>query len=182
MNYTDPSGLFVHKKIKRVAGKVVGKVVYAACSEPRIVIPCGYAGLGPLGDSYFDFNVTVGCGSGISFGFQYKASQGFHPYGGAGVSTCPNLSASFSIGYNQDITDGRNCYVQGGYNFPTPWGISAGPTGSAGFAPVEDKEGRLNFFDNSASFFWEAGAAIGTPGLSGFTGCTEVGSLPYLSW
>jgi hypothetical protein len=178
VTYTDPSGLFVHKKIK----KAVGKVVYAACSQPQTVLPCGYAGLGPLGDSYFDLNITAGCGLGGSLGLQYSAGEGFHPYYGGGITTCA-AAASFTVAPDQSITSGANCGVQGSFLAPTPWVVGIGPTGQFGAAPLEDKEGNIDFFSADAEPFGEIGVSVGLPyGVGVSATCIRVLDVPFLSW
>lgn len=152
-----------------------------ACSPAQTVVGCGLVGLGPLGDSYFDYNVTAGCVFNITFGFQYKASQGVHTYGGSGGGSC-GASGSFSVGYNYDITPGTNCGLQGSLLF-LPWGPGFfGLSGQLGFA----KEGtKFNPFAllSSSDDFREVGVSYGQPAGFGYAGtCYDVRPIRGLSW
>ena len=187
--YVDPYGTDIcstigglfgsNKGCKDTAKAVVNVAVDAGCSGTQVIL-CGYVGLGPLGDSYFDYNLTVGCGRFVfTGGFQYSAHQGLHPYAGGGGGNC-TFTGSADIGYNQEITPGSNCGVQIGYVFETPWG-PIGPTAQYGGGSF-DYEGHLDFKRSSPQEFWEVGIAVGTPGRSYAGTCYRVFSVPYLSW
>jgi len=146
------------------------------------MISCGYVGLGPLGDSYFDYNVTAGCYFNVTFAFQYKASQGVHTYGGSGVGTGGG-SASFTVGYNRDITRGTNCGLQGNLGF-LPWG--PGLFGIAARLGHAKETSRLNPFAlrKASEGFQEYGISygVGPRPFSFAATCYQVVPVRGLSW
>jgi RHS repeat-associated protein len=188
VNFTDRSGLCFGlgncgpiddvDNVLEEAYRAGDDAAHVACVGSTVVA-CGLAGLGPLGDSYFDLNFTIGCLGGVTVGLQYKASQGLYGYAGSGASSCYNLGASLSVAPTYDITPGLNCAGQVGWNFPTPWVVPTGPTGSFGVAPagdnVMDGEKRL-----SDRLFEEIGVGVGLSGGSLFAGCTNV--RPIMPW
>ncbi len=125
---------------------------------------------------------AAGCGLGGSLGLQYSAGEGFHPYYGGGITTCA-AAASFTVAPDQSITSGANCGVQGSFLAPTPWVVGIGPTGQFGAAPLEDKEGNIDFFSADAEPFGEIGVSVGLPyGVGVSATCIRVLDVPFLSW
>jgi hypothetical protein len=91
--------------------------------------------------------------------------------------------ASFTVAPYQSITSGANCGVQGSFLAPTPWVVGIGPTGQFGAAPLEDKEGNIDFFSAGAEPFGEVGVSVGLPyGVGVSATCIRVLDVPFLSW
>jgi RHS repeat-associated protein len=190
VNAIDPYGLFcigpeevcekVEDAIEAVdsfASSPVGEAVL--CPPGAVFTPGGMLGCGVvaaantpetvelLANSYYDLNVTVGCGDVASFGVQVSWDDGFHPYSGVGTG-CPVASGSFTMAPNQSITPGLNCGAQLSYDFPTPLGVGVGPTAQGGAAAPAYGEG-TTFVP-----FAEVGISIGVPFFSHSETCNVV--------
>jgi hypothetical protein len=123
-----------------------------------------------FGNSYYDLNITAGCGLVGTAGVQFSWNEGVHPYLGGGVAGFCGGTGSFTVGPYQRITTGLACGAQGGYNFPLGqtgiFQIGAGPTGQVGSAGIrfDEKEGGI-----VGSEFAEIGVggslAFGIPGV-----------------
>jgi RHS repeat-associated protein len=164
VNYGDPTGLWCPWNPE--------DCVDPAADFFTVTIPeAGRNAVSFLGNSYYDLNVTFGCGGWVfTGGLQFSFEQGLYGYAGGGRGSCGG-SATVSIGPNQEISEGVTCSVQGQY---TVGGIGPVPIavgGQAGFSGVVIgfKESRPTF---SGSPFGEVGLGVGMTGWA--VTCYEV--------
>lgn len=124
-----------------------------------------------LANSYYDLNVTLGCGGNvITAGLQVDRTGGYG-YGGGGRGTC-GVDVSVSIAPYQSVTEGLNCGLSGTYKVAAG-DLLVGGTAQRGYGAIHFKEGQLR-----GTKFKEYGVVIGSSGVAAT--CSYVHK--YWSW